>query len=111
MVVLKKIKGATLMETMVATVLIVVIFMMASLLLNSIFSSSIQGNNQQITTYLNTLEYHYQNNNISIPYYEELEDWDIEVRSEQIANSTYLVIEATNKQSKNLITKHTSIGQ
>ena len=42
--VLKRIKGSTLMETLVATVLIVVVFMMASLTLNALFSTTITTN-------------------------------------------------------------------
>ena len=37
MVVLKKIKASTLMETLVATVLIIVVFMAASMILNNMF--------------------------------------------------------------------------
>ncbi|MFS4493179.1 hypothetical protein [Maribacter sp. 2308TA10-17] len=111
MVVLRKIKGATLMETMVATVLIVVIFMIASLLLNSIFSSSIQGNNQQLTSYLNLLEYQYKNNLISVPHYEELDDWDIELLSEEIGASSYLILEATHKTTKKTLKTYTNIAE
>ena len=64
MVVLKskyKIKGSTLMETLVATVVIVIIFMMASLILNNLFSNTIKNNTQSIDSYLNELQYKKQN--------------------------------------------------
>ncbi|KQC29378.1 hypothetical protein [Flagellimonas eckloniae] len=79
MVVLKKLKASTLMETMVATVLIVVIFMLSSLILNSLFSAQVKGNLQPIKSHLNQLEYQYVNQKINLPYYEEWKTWDITI--------------------------------
>ncbi|OWW23502.1 hypothetical protein B4Q04_20090 [Zobellia sp. OII3] len=79
MVVLKRIQSSTLMETLVATVLIVVIFMISSMLMNSLFASSIKQSNTKISERLHELEYQYQNRRIVLPYYEELDAWEISV--------------------------------
>lgn len=79
MVILKKLKASTLMETMVATVLIVVIFMFSSLILNSLFSAQVKGNLQPIKSHLDQLEYQYVNQKINLPYYEEWKTWDITI--------------------------------
>ncbi|MEO9510715.1 MAG: hypothetical protein ABJN84_03230 [Flavobacteriaceae bacterium] len=95
MVVLKKLKASTLMETMVATVLIVVIFMISSLILNSLFSAQIRGNLQPIKSHLNQLEYQYINQKINLPYYEEWKTWDITISTTQ----DMVQIEAVEKET------------
>ena len=99
------------METMVATVLIVVLFMMSSLLLNTIFASSVTGNNQQLTTHLQELEYQYKNGTLSIPYYEELNDWDIELDTESIGTSTFLSLQATHRETKQQIRNYSTLAE
>ncbi len=94
MVILRKIKASTLMETMVATVLIVVIFMLSSLILNSLFSAQVKGNMQSIKSHLNRLEYHYVNQKIKLPYYEEWEMWDITISISQ----NRIQVEAVEKE-------------
>lgn len=94
MVVLRKLKASTLMETMVATVLIVVIFMLSSLVLNALFSSQVKSNVQPIQSHLQQLEYQYVNQKIVLPYYEEWESWNISM--EILKNSVY--IEAVERE-------------
>jgi len=81
MVVLKKIKGSTLMETLVATVLIVVVFMIASMILNNLFSNSIKSNTRVIDAHLNELEYFYTSDKLSLPYYDDFKSWQISAES------------------------------
>ena len=96
MVVLKKIKASTLMETMVGTVLIVVIFMLSSLVMNSLFSSQARENLQSIGTHLNKLEYLYINKKINLPFSEEWDTWDITIG--KIQKDGMVVIEAIEKE-------------
>jgi Tfp pilus assembly protein PilV len=77
MAILKKIKGATLMETLVATVLIVIIFMVASLIMNSLMAAQSKGDVQAITEYIKSLEYNYLNSELRAPYAETWENWEI----------------------------------
>lgn len=111
MVVLKKIKGSTLMETMVATVLIVVLFMMSSLLLNTIFASSVSGDKQNINTHLEQLAYRYKTGNLALPHYEEKEEWNIAVASENNGSNTYVVLEATNTKTKQQLKTYTRLAE
>ena len=99
MALLKKIKGSTLMETMVATVLIVIVFMMASLLLETIFISSTQKNNEGITQRLQELEYEYKKELIRLPYTEDWKDWEIGIRQERIRGINYIVLDAQEKKT------------
>lgn len=94
--VLTKIKASTLMETMVATVLIVVIFMFSSLILNSLFAAQVKHNLQPIKSHLHQLEYQYVNQKINLPYYEEWRTWEITIDVSENA----VQIEAVEKEDK-----------
>lgn len=102
MVVLKKIKGSTLMETMVATVLIVVVFMLASMILNSLFSNTIKNNTRAIDTYLNEIKYLQVNNRLELPYQDDYKDWSIEAYADK---QQAIIIEAYNTKTKQTITQ------
>jgi len=77
--VLKKLKASTLIETLVATVLIIVVFMISSLTLNNILSGSIRKETGKINAYLNELHYNYLHKQIEIPYYDSFENWKISI--------------------------------
>lgn len=77
MVVLKKIKAATLMETLVATVLIVLVFMISSFLLNSLFNNTVRQNTDALKTHISELTYLSMHDQISIPYEDVFESWTI----------------------------------
>ncbi|MEO1030044.1 MAG: hypothetical protein AAFX55_01505 [Bacteroidota bacterium] len=79
MVILKRVKSATLMETLIATVLIMVIFVVASLILNNLFSNRIKHNIRSITAKLNEIEYLYINDKLSLPYHDDYDGWTIDV--------------------------------
>ena len=79
MALLRKIKAATLMETLVATVLIVLVFMVASMVLNSLFASSIRANDKHVRAHLLRLQYEYQNGMLELPYHEAFDSWEIQV--------------------------------
>lgn len=108
MVVLKqfkniRLKASTLVETLVASVIIIVIFTIASLTLNNIFSSNIKGNLNNVENHLNKLEYLYHNNKIKYPYQEDFEDWDIQLVSSKENEVSYIFFKATRSNSKKII--------
>jgi Tfp pilus assembly protein PilV len=105
MVILKKLKASTLMETLVATVLIVVIFMIASMILNNLFSNTMKNNTRGINMYLNELQYLYVNEKIAIPYYDDFNDWEIEITTYQENALTIIEFEAINKDTQKIVTK------
>nr|WP_299339482.1 hypothetical protein [Allomuricauda sp.] len=95
MVVLKKIKASTLMETMVATVLIVIIFMIASLGMNSLMAARVKSNLTEIKEHVQQLEYAYIHKKVELPYYEEWEGWEIAL----ISKGTTVQVEANHLES------------
>lgn len=103
MVVLKKIKASTLMETLIATVLIMVVFMVASMILNNLFSNSIRNNKRAITAKLNETEYLYVNDKLDLPYYDDYEGWIISVEAEAGIINITAKNEKTNKILENQI--------
>lgn len=105
MVVLKKIKASTLMETLVATVLIVVIFMMASMILNTIFSNTIKNSTRVVEAQLHEIQYLYLNDAITLPYTTTLENWTITVARYNDNNQIRVAYEAINSDTKKTILK------
>ncbi|WP_422106020.1 type IV pilus modification PilV family protein [Winogradskyella sp.] len=103
MVILKRVKGATLMETLIATVLIMVIFVVASLILNNLFSNRIKHNTRSITAKLNEIEYLYINDKLSLPYHDDYDGWAIDVV--QSKNQEEVNLRATKKHPSKTIEK------
>jgi len=102
----RKIKGATLMETLVATVLIVIVFMLASMILNNLFSNTIKSNTRVIDAYISELEYQYINDKITLPYQTDFKHWSIEIFETNSDRAiTQPIIEAFNTETKQTITK------
>ncbi|BFP40656.1 hypothetical protein FGF1_15010 [Flavobacteriaceae bacterium GF1] len=103
MALLKKIRASTLMETMVATILIVIIFMVASLIMNSLMAAQVTANTGNISERLHRLEYQYVNGLLQLPYQEDWNDWSIRAILEKDINVPVVRLEATHKTSqKNL---------
>lgn len=110
MAVLKKIKASTLMETLVATVLLVVIFMLASMVLNNLFSNTIKGNTRDIEVYLTELEYLYRNDKIALPYDTDFGLWTISIEKVQDLNNIKLQLEAVNQDNQQTVKKDTHVN-
>ncbi|WP_046744108.1 hypothetical protein [Kordia zhangzhouensis] len=103
MALLKKIKAATLMETLVATVLIVLVFMISTFLLNSLFNNTVRQNTDALKTHISELAYLSIHHQISVPYDEVFDNWDISV--ERVDNK--LIFEAIHqKTSKTIRVEH-----
>lgn len=111
MAVLKKIKSATLIEAVVATVLIVIIFIIASLILNNLVLNTFSKNTHPIENRINELEYQIQNNNIKLPYQERYKNWGITIVQEKIGSQLVINIEAQNSDNKKEITKKSILWQ
>jgi hypothetical protein len=104
--VLKKIKSATLIEAMLATILIVIIFVIASLVLNNLVLNTMTKNTHAIDYRLNELEYGIQNNELKIPYQEQYEDWDIMIQKKKNNNNLFLSILAINQKNDKEISRN-----
>lgn len=105
MVILKKVKASTLMETLVASVLIIIIFMIASVILNNIFSNTIKGNTRNVETHLKELEYLYVNEKIILPYDDEFNSWDISIEKGLSRSQQIVEFEAIHSETNKTITK------
>jgi len=79
MALLVKLRSATLMEALVATILLLSIFIIASLVLNNLLLNALNGNTNRIDYRLNELQYEFQNSKIKLPYNEIFEDWNLKI--------------------------------
>lgn len=95
MVILKKVRSSTLVETMVASVIIIIVFLIASLSINNIFRGTINSDDTALRNRINELTYFVNNEKVKIPFYEDTPLWDIvaEKREEET------VIEILNKKN------------
>jgi hypothetical protein len=111
MVILKKIKSATLVEVIVASVLIVIIFMIASLVLNNLVWNTFSKNTHPIDNRLNELEYEIQNNLIKLPYQESFKGWDIAIKTEKTDSKEELLILAINEKNNKEVSRKRIYGE
>ncbi|MCF6296664.1 MAG: hypothetical protein L3J08_01550 [Flavobacteriaceae bacterium] len=100
-----KLKASTIIETLVASVIIILIFTIASLTLNNIFKGVVKNDVSKIENHLTKLMYLQQNEKFDLPYQEDFKDWEIYFYRETKHEVPFLIIEATNKTSKKNIQK------
>lgn len=77
--VLKKVKAATLIETLTASVLIIIVFMVASLSFNNIFTNHTKRDRGVIENRVKELQYLLIHEQIQLPYVEDFGNWEIEM--------------------------------
>lgn len=102
-----KLKASTLIESLVASVIIIVVFTIASLTLSNVFNSTIKNNTDRVQNRMNTLEYLFLNAKIALPYREDFEDWEIQLVKLKQNNSLYFVLEAKKGTKKSISRKLT----
>lgn len=100
-----KLNGSTLIETLVASVIIIVVFTITSLTLNNVFRSTIKSDTQAINMHLNKLMYLYQRDKIDIKYREDFDDWHIAFSQQTEKNISIVVVEAVQVRTKKTISK------
>ena len=101
----RKVKSATLIESLVASVIIIIIFTIASLTLNNVFESSIKNNTNRVQNRMNELNYLYINDKIKSPYQEEFEDWNIRLLQKTEGQKSFMLLEAVRKETKKSISQ------
>lgn len=92
--VLKKIKASSLVETLVATVIVVLVFAIGSHTLNTLFVNSVISNTDPIEAQLRILEYKYMNGSIETPYYDDFKGWEISVEKVHKGKQSIVMFEA-----------------
>lgn len=100
---LHRVKGSTLMETLVATVLIVIVFMIASMILNNLFSNTITSNTQAIDNHLNELQYLQQHDQLQLPYNDIFQNWSVTIIALKENDQMLIEFEATNIKTNKTI--------
>jgi len=101
----KKVNASTLVEVLVASVLIIVIFSMASLTLNTLFKSSVKSNTMVIENELNKLYYLYQHEKIDNNYTADFNHWELSILKQKESAFNGMILQAKNAQTNNIITK------
>lgn len=96
MVVLKKIRSATLIEALAAVLIIVSLFMIASTSLNNVFSTHIKNNDHELKNRTKELIYLASYDRLALPFEEDSKEWEIYI----LKTEEGLQIEITNKKSK-----------
>ena len=107
----KRIRASTLMESLVATVLIVIIFMVSSMLLNNVLTGKIRQNTELVEERLNALEYQFNNKGFDLPYFEDFESWEITISKEKKEDSSLVILEAQNATSNIIVTNYIIDGR
>lgn len=105
MVVLKKIKASSLIETITASVIIVIIFSMSLFILQRVFENKINNDTSVIINHIHQLEYRLKNNDISIPYQETFENWEITIQPVEENMTPWIVCKAAHIKTKKIVTK------
>lgn len=100
-----KLKASTIIETLVASIIIVIIFTITSLTLNNISLGLVKKETSAIDNHITKLVYLHRNNKIEIPYQEDIEEWEINIRTKWLNNISYFIVDATNNQTKKKIQK------
>ena len=101
-----KLKASTLIEVLVASVLIIVVFTIASLTLNNVFKSTIASNTHAIDSHINKLIYLYQHNKIGEKYQEDYKNWSISFSQQNNNNNiSFVIVEAVQTGTKKKISK------
>ena len=102
--ILKKVKGSSLVETMVASVVIMVVFGISMATISNILRSAVEGNTRLIDRELNKIEYFYKHGKVQVPNTIDFKDWEIEVKKEKYQDGSFVVLKAkntnTNKERK-----------
>lgn len=99
MAVLKKVKSATLVEALTATVLIVIIFVVASLVINNLLLNTYSSKTQGIDNRLSELQYLIANKKIVLPYSEEAAGWKVDAKMVNHDNASWVILTATNSRT------------
>tara|TARA_B100001167_G_C16764731_1_gene303480 strand:- start:484 stop:810 length:327 start_codon:yes stop_codon:yes gene_type:complete len=98
--VLKKIKAASLAETLVASVIVMIVFIIASLSVNNVFGTMVQSDDFKLQNRIRELQYLAKHNQLDIPFYETTTRWDIAIEHEGnllVINTVHLPSENTKK--------------
>ncbi len=99
----RKIKGETLIETLVATSIIIVVFVIASLVLNNTVRTLAAKDTFEVRNRLEVLQYLYTHNKLTLPYDEVYDTYQITIYSEESDPVDLIIYEAQQPHQKTKI--------
>ncbi len=102
-VVFLKLKASTLLETLVATIIIILIFMISGLVINNLMKNATDNRHDTITTEMERLGYFALHGKISLPYKQHHQTWEININAENEAG--LITISATREGTKQELQK------
>jgi hypothetical protein len=104
-----KVKASTIVETLIASIIIIIIFSIASMTLNNLFKSNIDHDSTTIETQLTKLQYLHENNKLTTPYYENYKGWSVNIKEVRDNYKKSILIEAS-KDKKQFNKKNFDVG-
>lgn len=104
MVILRKIAASTLMETMVATVLLVIVFMTASMVMGSLLEARFKSETGEVNAALREIRYQLQSGNTQLPYSSNPKGWTIRMNTKSVFGTKYKEIRATHPIKEKTVT-------
>ncbi len=104
-----KFQASTIVETLIASIIIIIIFSIASMTLNNIFKSNFNSDTTAIETHLTKLQYLQKNNKLVFPYYENYQGWSINIIEINENHRKKISIEAL-RDNKQLIKTISNVG-
>lgn len=104
----KKVSASSLTEVLIATVLIVVVIGIAITTLNNVLQNSVTKSTQAIETELSELQYLYKNKKITLPFYDEIDNWNVSITKDSELN--VILFEAAHQTTKKSILKKLALN-
>ncbi len=98
MAVLKKVKSATLVETVIATLLIVMVFMIAGMIINNHLENIQKTTTETAEAKVNELTYLLLHQKIALPYQESYKDWQIEISDKSAEGKVIFTLQKEKKK-------------
>lgn len=96
----QKIKGETLIETLVATSIIIIIFVIASLVLNNTMRTLTAKDTFEVQNRLEVLQYLYTHSKLTLPYDEVYDTYQITIYREESDTVDLIIYEAIQPNKK-----------
>jgi len=94
-----RLKGSSLVETLMATIIIMIVFAIAMLSIGNVLENSVKNSTSDIDTELNKLTYLYENGLIKVPDAQDYKAWKIEIQKVKEGEINYVVFKGTHKQN------------
>ncbi len=97
---LLKLKASSLVETLIATIIIMIVFGIAMASITNILERTVKNSTTKIDSRLNKLVYQYEYGLIKVPNIIEADKWTIETKKMNEGDLNFIVFKAVNKESQ-----------